>query len=46
MNKINEMLLSKCKRTKVVNDKARADNEKDKNGKNSRKDRESEWKRD
>ena len=35
------MQLSKCNRTKVVNEKARADNEKDKDGKNSEKDIES-----
>ena len=31
--KTNEMQLSKCNRTKVGNEKARADNEKDKDGK-------------
>ena len=40
------MQLSKCNRTKVGNEKARFDNEKDKNGKNCEKDRESERKRD
>ena len=39
------MQLSACKRTKVGNEKARADNEKDKDGKNCEKDRESERKR-
>ena len=35
------MQLSKCNRTKVVNNEAKVDNEKDKNGNNSEKDIES-----